>query len=235
AIACASAAIARRSAATRRLGALIGSNDPVHRGVAADPKTMVAQLEYGAVLADLLASSPELAERFTEIQKARCEVSYQRSLATPDLNTQLIAQYDDATGDAIAGVQIGGPLVLWNRNQGAIGRAQAELTAAKRRLDRLEQSLEQRLADAFGRYEAAKSQVEALQDDVLPRAEESLELATAGYEAGEIGFLDLLTVQRTYFVASLESLRSLRELNETVQRIRGRLIDAAPSAGVRLN
>lgn len=221
---------ARNDAAWRRLATLTGIRSMYPMPVTADRSELIEQLDWRGTLDSVLQTSPEVAERIAAVEKARCELVYQRSVATPDVTAQLSVQYDDATGYTVAGVQVGAPLLLWNRNQGAIGRAHAELTAAQRRLDLTEQTLGRRLAEAYGRYEAARIQAEMLENEVLPRAEESLSIATRGYEAGEIGFLDLLTVQRTYFQANLEALSSLGELNKTLQLIRGCLLSDVGSS-----
>ena len=41
-----------------------------------------------------------------------------------------MVQYDNATEDTVTGVRVGLPLPIWNRNQGGIRQAQAELRQA---------------------------------------------------------------------------------------------------------
>jgi cobalt-zinc-cadmium efflux system outer membrane protein len=116
------------------------------------------------------------------------------------------------------------PLPLWNRNQGGIAKAQAELVAARRRLDGVQRRLQHELADQFQRYETALARVDALQGGILSRAQQNLELTVQGYRAGELAFLDFLTVQRTYFQVNLEYLSAMGDLNESVQMLHGLLL-----------
>ena len=219
----------RLCAAWRNLAVLTGMDASAPRMLDADRSQLVADVDWEAAVESLLALSPQIAERVAAIEKAQCEVAYQKSLAIQDVTAQIAVQYDDAANDTIASVQIGMPLPLWNRNQGGIGRARAELTANRRRLEATEQALRRRLAEAVGRYQAALAEVGTLEAEVQPRATENLSLATEGYEAGELDFLDLLTVQRTYFNVSLEVLRGYRELNVAAQLIRGRLLAGSGS------
>lgn len=214
----------RLLAGWRRLAVLAGLPTEAPRPVVGDRDDLLEQLDWEETVGLLVATSPQVAARMAEIEKARCEVAYQESLAVSDVNAQVSVQYDDATGYTVTGVQIGAPLRLWNRNQGGIGRAKADLTAARRRLEATEQSLRRRLAEVFGRYQAAKTLADALQKEVLPRAQKSLDLATTGYEADEISFIEFLTVQRTFFQVNLESLTALRELNSASQLMRGNLL-----------
>ncbi len=212
-------------ASWRRLAALTGLSGGRPKPVEASRDQLLNQAAaWSDELQRIVGESPIIAARVAAIEKARCEIAYQQAVAVPDLTAQLSVQYDDATNDTVTGVQIGMPWRLWDRNQGNIGRARAELTAAKRRLEATEQTLERELAETYGRYQAARQLAEALEAEVLPRAQDNLDLATEGYEAGEISFLDLLTVQRTYFEVSLESIAALRELNVTSQLMRGCLL-----------
>lgn len=208
----------------RRLATLTAMHGSEPVRVWADRGDLLAQMSWDETVDRVLMTSPEVASRVAAIEKARCQIARERAELKPDITAQLSVQYDDATSDTISGVQIGMPLLLWNRNQGGIGRAVAELSAARRRLEATEQTIERRLAEVYGRYEVARTLAEALEEEVLPRAQVNLDLATQGYEAGEIAFLELLTVQRTYFEVNLESLSALRELNGTTQLIRGCLL-----------
>jgi cobalt-zinc-cadmium efflux system outer membrane protein len=114
------------------------------------------------------------------------------------------------------------PIPLWNRNQGGVRRAQAELAAAQSNADRVELGLQQRLASVFQRYANARQQVETYRKQILPDAQSSLDLVNEGYRQGEFGYLTLLTAQRTFFqtnLAYLESLRQLRESQATVDNL----------------
>ncbi|TWT99664.1 Cobalt-zinc-cadmium resistance protein CzcC precursor [Botrimarina colliarenosi] len=220
-------ATVRRDAGWRRLAALTGLPAETPQVVDADLTALLGQTDWQASASRLIAASPAIAARVAEIERARCNIALQKSQAVADVTAQVSVQYDDSTDDTVAGVQIGVPLMLWNRNQGGVGRAQAELVAAHRRLESTEQTLHRQLADAFGRYERAKTQAETLASEVLPRAKESLGLSTEGYAAGEVSYLELLTVQRTYFQVSLERLALLREMNEMSQLIEGRLLSGS--------
>ncbi len=109
-------------------------------------------------------------------------------------------------------LQIVTPLAIYNRNQGGVREAQAQITEASRNAERLQLELEQRLASVFGRYANAHQQAKTYSKRILPRAPETLELVTTGYQAGEVQYLTLLTAQRTYFETNLAYLTSLEQL-----------------------
>ena len=220
-------AVTRRDASWRRLATLTGLDPSAPQLVSAEVSQILRHVDWDASVETLIITSPEIAARVAAIEKARCEVARQRAAVIPDISAQLTVQYDDSTEDTFTGVQLGIPLPLWNRNQGGVGQACAALAATRRELEATEQALTRRLATTFGEYETAMNQAIALKTEVLPRATESLELATSSYDAGEIDYLSLLTVQRTYFQVNLEYLLALRELNRTTQLITGCLLSGS--------
>jgi len=210
--------------AWRRLAALVGQQELPMQPLAADLDALRWKLSWNDTLAQLLRESPEVAEAQANVDRARAAVARACAEPVPDVTAQASVQYDDATEDTIAGAQVTLPLPLWNRNQGGIAKAQAELVAARRRLEAVELRLQHDLAEQFQLYETALARVETLKGQILERAQQNLDLTTEGYKAGELAFLDFLTVQRTYFQVNLEYLTALGELSESVQMLHGLLL-----------
>ena len=142
----------------------------------------------------------------------------------PNVDLQAGVQYDNATRDTFASVQVGVPIPIYNRNQGNIRRAQAELTAAQHEVRRVQLALQQRLAAVFEQYATAHQQVEKYTRDIMPNAEESLKLVGTGYRQGEFSYLMLLTAQRTYFQTNLAYLDALRDLRAATTALEGSLL-----------
>jgi cobalt-zinc-cadmium efflux system outer membrane protein len=139
-------------------------------------------------------------------------------------------QKDNASGYTFASVQVGMPIPVFNRNQGAIQQAQAEITAADRDAERVALDLQKRLAAVYQRLVDAQMQATRYHDTILPKSEESLRLITAGYEVGELSYLNLLTAQRTYFQTSLQYLDVLREAWSAHVEIKGLLLSGSLSS-----
>jgi cobalt-zinc-cadmium efflux system outer membrane protein len=153
--------------------------------------------------------------------------SYARVLSqNPELAVEVMASasHMDQTGDDVAGVQIGIPLPICNRNQGNILAAEAELIAAQNNARRIELELQDRLATAYRRYANALEQVERYREQILPRAEQSWDLVGRGYREGQVDFLVLLTSQRTYIRVNLMYVEALAELRDAATLIDGMLL-----------
>jgi cobalt-zinc-cadmium efflux system outer membrane protein len=210
--------------AWRRLTALVGQQDMEIQPLTADLSVLRWESPWDETLAQLMRESPEVAEAQANVDRARAALARACAEPIPDISAQASVQYDDSTSDTVAGAQVTLPLPLWNRNQGGIAKAQAELVAARRRLEGVERRLQHELAEQFQRYETARARVDALQGGILNRAQQNLELTVEGYRAGELAFLDFLIVQRTYFQVNLEYLSALGDLNESVQMLSGLLL-----------
>ena len=207
------------------LSSVVGDLDFPPQPLVGDPTILPGELDWEASLVRITTISPEMAEAMAELSRSRRALNRACVDAVPDIRTQVSVQFDDGTKDTIAGVQVGVPLPLWNRNQGGICQAQAEVAVASQNIDRVALDLKRRLAEAFQEYSNAKMQVVIYSERILPRAEQTFELVRRGYAAGEVGYLELLTAQRTYAQTNLTYLDSLQSLWASWTRIDGLLLD----------
>jgi cobalt-zinc-cadmium efflux system outer membrane protein len=127
-------------------------------------------------------------------------------------------------------MQLSVPLQLFNRNQGNIYRAHAELAAAHEEARRIELLLQDRLTDALYRYQVAKMRADRYANDILPDADESLKLIGEGYRRGELSYLELLNAQSTFFRVNLAYVESLRDLRVSHAEIEGFLLSGGLQA-----
>ncbi len=216
---------ANLDAAWRRLAAAVGQAGLEPQRVEIEPDKIQWPHGWQQTLDMLLTSSPEVASAMAEVERAQAAWRRARAEPIPDLNTQLAVQYDDATQDTVASIQLGAPIPLWNRNQGGIGKAGQEVVAARRQLEAVEVRLSRDLATTFQQYEASQARAVAYREEILSRAEQNLGLVRQAFSAGEASFLDLLTVQRTYFESNLDYLETLGEVSRSVQLLNGLLLD----------
>jgi cobalt-zinc-cadmium efflux system outer membrane protein len=214
----------RHLATWRRLAAVLGVPGMEPTPLAGDLENDLPDLNWEDALRDLLTFSPELAEAYSGVRRARSEVTRQCAEWIPDVDVRAGVRYHDADQHTVAGLEIGLPLPIFNRNQGNICKAQAELVAAENEVQRVELALQQRLAAAFERYAQARYEVEKYALEILPNARKSLNLVQSGYEDAEFDYLTLLTAQRTYFRVSLAYMKSLLECRASSVAIEGFLL-----------
>ena len=214
----------------RQLQTLAGGQLFPRQSLIGNVNALPSVLNYDDQLAQVQLASPELAAAMVEVDRSRRVLNRECVEAVPNVSAQLSVQYDDAANETLAGVQIGIPLPIWNRNQGGIQQARAEITRAARNVDRVELNLQQRLVDAFRQYSDARLTVDAYAGEILTRSQRTLELVRQGYAQGEVGYLDLLTAQRTFSQTNLAYLDALGNLWQSYLRIDGLLLDRSLEA-----
>ncbi|MEI8373187.1 MAG: TolC family protein [Planctomycetota bacterium] len=214
----------RYIAAWRNLAAVMGARDMPPRPLIGNIQEGMGQLTWEESLSKLWAQSPQLASTRAGVARAQAALSREYAGRIPNVELQTSVQYDNASGYTFASLQVGAPIPVFNRNQGNIRRAEAELIAARHDVKRTELELQQRLAVAFEQYTNARYQVEKYRKDILPNAQESLKLTTTGYQQGQLSYLSLLTTQRTYFQTNITYLEAIRDLRTAAATIEGNLL-----------
>jgi cobalt-zinc-cadmium efflux system outer membrane protein len=199
----------------REIAALVGQANLDPQPLDGDIEQISNDLVFEESLAQIQSQSPEIAAVLAKIERARCNLQRQLIEPRPNVTVGGLFNWRDngAGGDPNGAVIVALPIPIWNKNPGGIGEARYELAAAQRELRKIELGLGQRLAPVFERYSNAAAQVDRFRNQILPKAEETLNLTRQSYELGEIGFVNLLTVQRTYAnnqLAYLDALESLR-------------------------
>jgi|LakMenEpi03Aug12_release.lakeMendotaPanAssembly.Ray.scaffolds.fasta_scaffold08026_2 cobalt-zinc-cadmium efflux system outer membrane protein len=188
-----------------------------------------ATFDFETVLSQLRSTSPEISAVVAEIETAQRTLARERFEPRPNVSVNGLVNYRDngIGGGSDGGVAVALPLPLWNKNQGRIREAFYQLQASQHALTKLERDLQNRLAPAFERYANSKNQFQRYRESIIPAATESLELNKRAYTAGEVGFVEYLTAQRTYFQTSLNYLDSARELRVAESEIDGLLLQGS--------
>jgi cobalt-zinc-cadmium efflux system outer membrane protein len=210
--------------AWRRLAAVLGRPEMDLTPLVGDVEKDLPAFDWKDTLDQVWVQSPELAHARAGIERAQCELARQYAMRVPNLGVGAVVKYDTVSRYTVADVGLSLPLPLFDRNQGRILRAQADLAAARNEVRRVELSLYDRLAAAFEQYATARQRVETYTKTILPNAQKSLDLIRIGYREGEFGYLSLLTAQRTYFGVNLDHLRNLREFRSRCVELEGMLL-----------
>jgi cobalt-zinc-cadmium efflux system outer membrane protein len=127
--------------------------------------------------------------------------------AVPEFAPRLVYQHTNDGGDFVgAGISI--PLPIFNRNQGARGRAAAELEVARRKGELLSAggALEQRVSALRLAALSADEQARIFQNKVVPAFESALKSQERLYSQGKGSVLEVWQTLRTYNDARRESL-----------------------------
>lgn len=213
----------RHREAWRQLQAVVADPHLAMTRLHGDAEANLPRLDWQSALHRLLRESPQLAAAHAEVERARWHVDREVAGAKGNFQLEAGAGYDEASGDGFGSIRVAVPIPLHDANQGNIARANAELAAAQRDVERLELSLHQQLAAAFARYDEARRQFDLYNGRILPDTKASLTIIEAGYPT-EFSYLNLIAAQREYFQAELGKLESLQTLRSEAAAIEGLLL-----------
>lgn len=218
------------SARLREIVALSGVPSMQLQGVAGElPETPTTQ-DWKTVEDGLVSTSPEYAAAQARIRQASAAIRRQESQPLPNLGVQFGAGVDNGTNSGMMNVQVGAPIPVFNKNQGNIAAARAEHCRAIQEAQRIDNAIRARLAVASGEYARAAEAVNMYLNELLPAAQETLDLAETSYRAGEQDFIQLLVTRRTYFDTNLAYIAAKAQLATAQAQIDGYLLTGALDA-----
>lgn len=97
---------------------------------------------------------------------------------------------------ALAGPSIEVVLPLWDQNQAQVRKMEIVALQRRKELESLLDAIESELAEAVAAFDAAKSSVTLLKNELIPLATKNVEVARTLYEAGEESVYPLLYAQQ---------------------------------------
>jgi cobalt-zinc-cadmium efflux system outer membrane protein len=169
----------------------------------------------------LLAESPQLRASESELDHGRAELRSSQAQAIPNFTLQTVTDYDRVTQSTTVSTLVAMPIPFYNRNQGNIDKAAADIRADQSEICRVQLVLRDQLAESFRRYKTSRVQAERLGQFILPDAEENLKLTQRAFEGGEIAFRDVLIAQQTNAQSRMAYIEALTELRKVVTEIDG--------------
>ncbi len=138
--------------------------------------------------------------RAAEADVSRAQWSLERAVVQPIPNVNLLGGYQrqiDYPPQDQGLVQVMVQVPLFDRNQGNIRTARADIASSRAALRTIELDLANQSAQAVATYRTSQRLVEWYEQFILPKARETVQLTQRLYAQGEVTFLSLLQAQRT--------------------------------------
>lgn len=166
----------------------------------------------GVVKGDLLAKTPVYAieshinsigqnslvqSAAVDIERTQIRLRREQVEPYPNLTFGAGMQYQVSQPHKQGLITVSIPIPVWNRNQGNIASAQANVARSTANLSVMENNLTQILAEMIGRYQAAQQLVDRYEQRIIPEAQEARTIIQTGFDKGEFDFLRLLQAQRS--------------------------------------
>ena len=219
---------AKRALAARRraLAALWGSRSATFSPVSGQIDAL-APVPPAEQLTPLLAQNPDVARWAAELRQRQAALALEQASRVPDVTLSGGVAYFNETDDGAFIVGVGLPLPLFDRNQGGIAEARAELAKAREEQRAAEVQAHADLGEAHEGLASSHEEATALKAEVLPAAQRAFDAAQEGYRQGKFGYLEVLDAQRTLFEARqklIETLAAYHKAVVSVERLVGRTL-----------
>lgn len=214
-------------AAERRLAAAVGDARAAVGPLAVDLAAPLPEYDLDQARDAVMEYHPEVRSAAVAVDRAQAAVRRAEAELVPNVTGSVgyVRQNQNQSNDWSVGVSV--PLVLWNKNQGNIRTARAEVAAAVLDVTRTQNALADRLATAHRTYAAAKARAERYKSAVIPKAEENLTFLRLQQEKGVVEPLKVFIAQRSVVEAKLEYNRAVGEAWRAAAEISGLLLDEA--------
>jgi cobalt-zinc-cadmium efflux system outer membrane protein len=225
--------------AWHELTAVVGEPEMPYTPLAGDLEAELPVIDEAAVREQILNASPELRIARARAEHARASLARARADRVPNFFVRGGAGYNLARTDRGSEVgaeffaEIGVPLPIFDRNQGTIDQAEAQLRLGEAELRRTELSLRSRLAAALRSYRDAIRTAERYQQTVLGSAQRSYQLYLSRSREMAASYPQVMIARRTLAQVRAEYVRALIDARQAAVLLQGFLLTGgldAPAA-----
>lgn len=205
--------------AFRTLAALVGKPDlpvsPLEGDIEHPPDINPEQ-----VMNEIAQNSPSVQHALQDVVQAHAEIKSAKRAIVPDLQLTAGAQQSYETlnefSNKAAGFQgfvtAGVSLPLFNRNQGNIAAAQADLERAQTEVTRVQLSLRQTTQTLLQAYLSSQAEAARYKNEMIPRARRAYQLYLAKYRQMGAAYPQVLVSQRTLFQIQVAYVHALENV-----------------------
>jgi len=214
--------------AQNTLRGLLGLKPTVALNVAGDLEYKSRTLSVETLKADALLSRPDVQAKTRNVSQKDANLKLARAFRVPDVTIGADTAMQGPQGPNSPhqyGLGLSVPLPLFNRNQGGILQAEADLKAAQTDLGKTRLLVEIDVENAYRDFTQTQMLVQAYRGGAVNDATEVKDIATKAYQRGGTTILDLLDAFRTfnttmqgYIDALYTYQRSLLEIDAAVGR-----------------
>ncbi len=188
----------------------------------------------------IVEESPAVKIAQAGVEKAEASLARARKESIPDLQLRAGMQQNrelDATSGRPIGLQgfadAGVELPLFNRNQGNVEAARAEVERSRGVVTRIHRVLRERAAFMLENYSNSRTAVERYRERMLPRAQKAYDLYRKSYHEMAAAYPQVLIAQRTLFQLQSDYIMALESLWTNAIALKGFMLTDGLEAPTR--
>ncbi|NUZ09081.1 TolC family protein [Piscinibacter koreensis] len=193
-------------------------------------ESAVAEMDIGALdlsgLLQAVTDLPRLRALAAREAAARARLGVERANQIPGVTIGVSTGREGFRDgrERLTTLSVSVPLPLWNRNEAAIGQALTDVAQAELERQTGIRAAEANVRRLWLRLQSQRERVLRLQRSLLPASASNQQLAARSRQAGQIGLLDQVVVNR-------QALDAERELNEALSEAAATRIELENAAG----
>ncbi len=175
-----------------------------------------------------LSWNPEIAQWASKLKLAEASLNYEKSGRYPDIDLGAGIAHSNAEGEQTYVAGIGFEIPIFNRNQGTIQEARAQIEKVKYEKNAATVALHSAMAEVYQDLISTQHAVITINHEILPAAQETFSAVEEGYRMGRFSYLEVLDAQRTLYEtkntlteAQVEYLMAVAE----TERLTGKSMD----------
>ena len=160
------------------------------------PEPAMAEVDSEALVQQALDSRLDLRAIASAIESLDARVTLERRKAWGDVAGGVTAERPAGSGGNLVGPAFNLSLPLFDQNQAQVARATFKLQQMVKLLESAQVTVAQNVRSSADRVNSASRSLVFYNEDLLPQAERSLELARESFASGRTTLLALVAVQR---------------------------------------
>ena len=208
------AAILGAEASLRSLASAMGIDGSVGLPLTTAPDDLPEFPSRDELAQAVLEANSRVSIARLNIERARRAHELARAEGVPNLLASVGPRYSDIDDETTVDLGLGVEVPLFDRNQGGIRAAIAERLSAAANLRVVQLELLDEVSDAWSAYEAARLATTRYRDQLLPKADKTLDLTRQAYERGKTDYLRLLDAQQVVVESRIASIDATERLHE---------------------
>lgn len=159
-----------------------------------EPQTVNVQLPE--MFSSAQQSRADLLAQRARVERERRNLSLQKALSMPDVKPLFGYKRDFGLNTVAFGVSL--PVPLFNRNQGGISSARAQVEQQSYELQRVDLLVQREVEQAYQSLQAQQQRLQALQGSSVPSARRARDIAQTAFRVGALSLIEFLDAERSY-------------------------------------
>ncbi|MDR2756256.1 MAG: TolC family protein [Planctomycetaceae bacterium] len=214
-----------RLAAWQHLVSIIGTPDLPYQPVRGSLIDHSPTRDWQTTWTQFQQTSPQLALARLKIAQARMSLAREEADRTSNIYATFSLARDIPAESTVPFVGLSVPLKIYNRNQGNILKARAEIAVIQREIERITLLLHKQLSTIFYNHNNACELIQVYETSIIPDSFEALRQIGENYCKEKMNYLELYTQRQAVVNLLIHYIEALKTKSITSILIDGMLLE----------